>query len=145
MTLLNISNGDTRPFCDLTVQFGLIANNVISYRVPGTKADSFVCEFSWNKNFNVWVSINNTVVTPTPGTITQLNSVEKNPNVRFVNGSDILRFKSDNDVSDSGFSLYTIYNNKYFSQSSSQDDRFKLLNGDDFLLLNGGLFLLLGD
>lgn len=105
MTRYAMSNGGTVPFSDITVQLSLLANTGLTYTVPGPNSISYRAEFSWNDDESVWVGYNITPTVPSSGTITQTNSVERNPKIKFVRGGDVLTFISRDITADSGFSL----------------------------------------
>lgn len=105
MTKYNMSNGASIPFSDLTVQISLDANTVLTYTVPGENSISYRALFAWNENDNVWVGYRVTATVPSAGIITQQNGIERNPNIRFVRGGDVLSFISRAIVTDAGFSL----------------------------------------
>lgn len=105
MTKYNMSNGDAIPFSDITIQLALAANTELTYTVPGANSISYRAEFSWNNDDSVWVGYNIAAATPSAGTISQNNRVERNPLIKFVRGGDILHFKSNAIVTNAGLSL----------------------------------------
>lgn len=122
MTAYNNSNGDCEPFSDLTGQLSLLANATLTYTVPGNSSFVYKCEFSFPKNSNVYVGYNADANLIPGDSLSAVNSVERNPKSRFVHGTDILNFISEDAVSDVGFSLYSIYQSGQGSAPSPQED-----------------------
>jgi hypothetical protein len=109
-TPYNNSFDNTTPFSDTASNMALAANTELTYTVPGTGNKKYKAEFSWPYNANVWVSINETAVVPTPGTIVTSARCELRPTYRYVVGGDVLHFISSSIVTDAGFRLLQLPN-----------------------------------
>ena len=144
MTTLNILD-QAKPFSDLNIQFGIGPDEELSFTVPGTSADYFVCEFSWDRNFSIWVGFNIDPNVPSSGSIVQKNRIEQNPLYKFVRGGDVLNFISDQDVVDANVNFYILNSNKFFPASSTPVDQgFWIDNFGDFMITDTGKFIIFG-
>lgn len=108
MTQYANSFDDTLPFSDNSATVALAANTELTYTIPGDSSARYRIAFSWSYNANVWVSVNQTVVVPTGGTLNGSARTEYRPgadgSARFVRGGDVLHFISDA-ISNGGFTL----------------------------------------
>lgn len=108
MTIYNSAFERCFPFSDMAVSFGLLANDELTYTIPGDKTKQYRCEFAWPYNANVHVGFNVTATTPTLNAISQTPNLELRPLVRYVRGGDVLHFISSANVTDAGFSLLQV-------------------------------------
>lgn len=108
MTKFSVNYHETYPFSDLSPQFSLAANTPLTYTVPGDSSMQYQASFSWPSNANVWVALNSTATSPTPGTMSPSTRCERNPDKRYVRGGDILSFISNAIVTDAGFRIISI-------------------------------------
>jgi len=110
MTTYNSQYEDTSPFSDTTGTIALNSGVVGTYTVPGANTTRYRIDFKYPYNANVYVGLNTTPVTPSPGTVNSTNSVEFRPERKYVKGGDVLSFISSSTVTDGGFSLLQLPN-----------------------------------
>ncbi len=96
------------PFSDTGTGINLAANTELTYTVPGTSNDQYVCQFAWAYNANVYVAINQTPVLPAAGALGAGYNQELRPVSKFVRGGDVLHFLSVSAAADNSLSLYSL-------------------------------------
>jgi hypothetical protein len=104
---VTLFNGAT-PFSDTAYQMNLAATTALSVTIPGNSSQKYRATFSFASAASVWVGYNVTATLPSSGAANACHNVELRPQVKFVNGGDVLSFISTAVVTDAGFILHAI-------------------------------------
>jgi hypothetical protein len=95
-------------FSDTCAQFHLQASTAETYTVPGTSAQTYVADFEYASDSNVFVSINAAPVIPSAGTTgTQVRN-EFKPRKRQVKGGDVIQCITPDTTAYCGVSIRSI-------------------------------------
>lgn len=97
---------DTTTFSDVSPYMALISGSPLTYTVPGDATMKLQALFSYNCTSNVFVGLNVDPVVPGNDTITTSGrNIELRPKKRFVQGGDVLHFRTPDAVAYVGVSF----------------------------------------
>lgn len=101
----NSNFNETMPFSDVNAQVSLSTNNEQTWTVPGNSNTKYQALFSYTYNANVFVALNGAVTIPTVNSVGSEQYCEFRPEKRYVNGGDVLHFKTSDAAQYVGVSL----------------------------------------
>ncbi len=84
----------TIPFSDVAVQIGLTAGVEQTYTVPGGPTIKYQALFSYTSTSNVFVRLNGAITVPPGATVGTEQYNEFRPEKRYVQGGDVVHFKT---------------------------------------------------
>lgn len=91
-TKFNSNFDKTHTFTDTGAKMELATGVALSWTVPGDSFMRYRAEFQYTSEASVWVAINKVATVPGAGTISDAYNEEFRPDIRYVQGGDVLSF-----------------------------------------------------
>jgi len=96
---------ETMPFSDVCAQVALTTNNEQTWTIPGDSTQKFQAYFAYNESANIFVANNASVTLPSANSVGTQQYCEFRPLKRYVQGGDVLHFKTSDAAQYVGVSL----------------------------------------